>query len=237
MPTNTDLVKDLPADFDIFGQAVDDRIKALNPETTAGDISYRASTANAKSRLPIGTANQLLRVNSSATAPEWFTPAAAGGMTLINTGGTTLTGASVSVTSIPGTYKDLIVLVQSFRPVTDARTLMMQFNSDTTNSYVVEQTGTFTNVAAGADGIQMARTQDNTATNHLAYALIPSYANSSTWKLATVYTVGNNATTTTNANGFFNINAWLNTSAITSVTLKVDSGDLSGGTVYVYGVS
>lgn len=71
MPTNTDLVKDLPADFEIFGQAVDTKIKDLNPETTAGDISYRGSTANAKTRLPIGTAGQVLTVNSGATAPEW----------------------------------------------------------------------------------------------------------------------------------------------------------------------
>jgi len=71
MPTNTDLVKDLPADFETFGQAVDTKIKDLNPETTAGDISYRGSTANAKTRLPIGTAGQVLKVNSGATAPEW----------------------------------------------------------------------------------------------------------------------------------------------------------------------
>lgn len=76
MPTNTDLVKDLPADFDIFGQAVDDRIKALNPETTLGDISYRSATANTNTRLALGTAGQVLRVNSGATAPEWATPSA-----------------------------------------------------------------------------------------------------------------------------------------------------------------
>jgi hypothetical protein len=108
MPTNTDLVKDLPADFDIFGQAVDDRIKALNPETTAGDISYRASTANAKTRLPIGTANQVLAVNSGATAPEWKT-IQAGGMTLLST--TTLSGTSTTVSGIDQTYTNLVVIV------------------------------------------------------------------------------------------------------------------------------
>lgn len=72
MPTNTDLVKDLPADFDVFGQAVDTKIKDLNPETTAGDISYRGAVANAKTRLGIGTARQVLAVNAGATAPEWI---------------------------------------------------------------------------------------------------------------------------------------------------------------------
>ena len=34
MPTSSDLVTDLPADFDAFGQPVDTTLKALNPETT-----------------------------------------------------------------------------------------------------------------------------------------------------------------------------------------------------------
>lgn len=75
MPDPTDFVTDLPADFEIFGDEVDARIKALNPETTLGDISYHGSTANAKTRLGIGTAGQVLTVNSGATAPEWKTPA------------------------------------------------------------------------------------------------------------------------------------------------------------------
>ena len=41
--------------------------------TTTGDIYY-ASAANTPARLGIGTASQLLAVNSGATAPEWVTP-------------------------------------------------------------------------------------------------------------------------------------------------------------------
>ena len=111
MPTNTDLVKDLPADFDIFGQAVDDRIKALNPETTAGDISYRASTANAKSRLAIGTAGQVLTVNSGATAPEWAN-AAGGGKLKQLVEATTTTYFSFSGTS----YNDVTGMTASITP-------------------------------------------------------------------------------------------------------------------------
>jgi hypothetical protein len=39
--------------------------------TTTGDMLYRATGVNA--RLPIGTAGQVLKVNSGATAPEWGT--------------------------------------------------------------------------------------------------------------------------------------------------------------------
>jgi hypothetical protein len=44
--------------------------------TTAGDIIYRNATVPV--RLGIGTAGQVLRVNSGATAPEWATLAAGG---------------------------------------------------------------------------------------------------------------------------------------------------------------
>ena len=55
-----------------------------NPMTTTGDMIY-SSSGSTPARLGIGTANQQLRVNSGATAPEWFTPTAAGsGLTLID---------------------------------------------------------------------------------------------------------------------------------------------------------
>jgi hypothetical protein len=72
MPTATDLVTDLPADFEVFGQAVDTRLKALNPATTLGDISYASATANTNTRLGIGTSGQVLAV-SGGGVPAWTT--------------------------------------------------------------------------------------------------------------------------------------------------------------------
>ena len=76
MPTATDLVTDLPADFAAFGQPVDTTLKALNPETTLGDIAYRSSTANTNTRLGIGTTGQVLTV--AGGVPSWSTPAGGG---------------------------------------------------------------------------------------------------------------------------------------------------------------
>jgi hypothetical protein len=73
MPTATDLVTDLPADFEVFGQAVDTRLKALQPGTTLGDIAYSSATANTNTRLPIGTTGQVLAV--SGGVPAWTTTA------------------------------------------------------------------------------------------------------------------------------------------------------------------
>jgi len=73
LPTSSDLVTDLPADFDVALQGVDTRLKALNPETTLGDIAYRSATANTNTRLPIGTTGQVLAVVGGV--PAWATTA------------------------------------------------------------------------------------------------------------------------------------------------------------------
>lgn len=74
-PDDTALVKDGAAAIRTLGSSIDTTTKNLNPSTTLGDIEYRSSTPNVNTRLPLGTANQVLRVNSGGTAPEWATTA------------------------------------------------------------------------------------------------------------------------------------------------------------------
>jgi hypothetical protein len=99
MPTSTDLVTDLPADFAVFGQAVDTSMADLlggttgqvlkknsntnmdfvwsadsagmtNPMTTTGDTIY-SSSGSTPARLGIGTTGQVLAVSSGV--PAWTT--------------------------------------------------------------------------------------------------------------------------------------------------------------------
>lgn len=72
LPTSTDLVTDLPADFDVALQGVDTRLKALQPGTTLGDLAYSSATANTNTRLPVGSSNQVLGV--VAGVPAWIDP-------------------------------------------------------------------------------------------------------------------------------------------------------------------
>ena len=74
-PDDTDLVKDGAAAIRTLGSSIDTTTKNLNPQTTTGALAYRSATANVNTALPIGTANQVLRVNSGGTAPEWATSA------------------------------------------------------------------------------------------------------------------------------------------------------------------
>ena len=80
LPAPTDLVTDLPADFDVALQGVDTRLKALQPGTTLGDIAYSSATANTNTRLGIGTAGQVLTV--AAGVPSWAAVALAANTTL-----------------------------------------------------------------------------------------------------------------------------------------------------------
>jgi hypothetical protein len=107
LPTSTDLVTDLPADFDVALQGVDTRLKALNPETTLGDIAYRSATANTNTRLPIGTTGQVLAV--SGGVPAWTTPSAAGSTyTLIST--TSLSGTTTTVTGLTSNKLKIVII-------------------------------------------------------------------------------------------------------------------------------
>jgi len=100
-PDDTALVKDGAAAIRTLGSSVDTTTKNLNPETTLGDISYRSSTANVNTRLPLGTAGQVLKVNSGATAPEWATDAS--GMTnpMTTTGDTIYSSSGSTPARLP----------------------------------------------------------------------------------------------------------------------------------------
>lgn len=99
-PDDTALVKDGASAIRTLGSSIDTTTKALNPSTTLGDIEYRSSTANTNTRLGLGTAGQVLTVNSGATAPEW---AALPSAIPANSTATVLTEQGTSSTS----YTDL----------------------------------------------------------------------------------------------------------------------------------
>ena len=135
-PDDTALVKDGAAAIRTLGSSVDTTVKALNPETTLGDISYRSSTANTNTRLALGTAGQVLAVNSGATAPEWKTIAlsiandaatVATSQTTTSTSFTDLATAGPTVTVTTGTKVLVIVSVYVSANGTPAARSYMDF--------------------------------------------------------------------------------------------------------------
>jgi hypothetical protein len=236
-PDDTALVKDGAAAIRTLGSSVDTTTKALNPSTTLGDIEYRSSTANTNTRVGIGTTGQVLTV--SGGVPAWAAPATGGGMTLINTGGTALTGAtSITVSSIPATYNNLFVVIRNAKPTSNTGTdINMRINGDTGSNRHVTVTGY---------GLQRGTTFNSTffwimdqistsGTENLTTITIPDYANTTTWKTMN----STNAVTSYNNNGtitpFQTYGIYNQTSAVSSLEFTCGN-NFDGGTVFVYGV-
>ena len=202
--------------------------------TTAGDLLY-GTAADTVARLGIGTAGQVLTVNSGATAPQWSS--AGGGYTLLETG--SLTGASVTTGSLSQSYTDLYVVIRDWYPATDAARLRLRVNGvSAANSYQQGiNAGSAVTQAFDSDYIGLTIDTDNTVHKNLVTIRIPDYTNTVSWKLLASDAITANSTTSTSVSIYVGILAI--TSAITAVstlTFLTSSGNHSGGTYYVYGV-
>ena len=231
-PDNTALVKDGASAIRTLGSSVDTTVKALSPGTTAGDLDYYTSST-AKARLGIGTTGQVLTV--AGGVPSWAT-AAGGGMTLLST--TTLTGASVTISSIASTYKELRIFVQNFLPTNDAENLRMRVNSDSTSNYGSTNSVSNVNVTKAAQTAYIVSgNNDNSVSGGAITISLPNYANTAASKQMSSDAFTTNPTTTSDWTLQRYVGMWNSTSAINSLTFLAGSGNLTSGTVLLYGVS
>jgi hypothetical protein len=201
--------------------------------TTAGDTLY-ATAADTLVRLGIGTAGQVLQVNSGATAPEWATPAAGGGMTSIATG--SLSSTSVTISSISGAYKHLYLVIFDAQ-VNTATGIAFRINGSTS---------TYWRLGADLDTSGWNAASDNkfrpygsnlptSGSQWQNTLLIENYADSSSLKPYSGREMTNNASAGT---VFFAGNSSI-TAAITSITVLTVNGTstFTGGTYILYGVN
>jgi hypothetical protein len=130
-PDDTDLVKDGAAAIRTLGSSADTTVKNLSPGTTAGDLDYYTS-GTAKARLGIGTAGQVLQVNSGATAPEW---AAAGGGTSYSLISTTSLDALSTLTLSGIDAEKIFIMVQVNATSTTNTPIQIRLNGDTGAHY------------------------------------------------------------------------------------------------------
>jgi hypothetical protein len=235
MPDPTDFVTDLPADFEIFGDAVDASLYALNPGTTAGDLDYYTSST-AKARLGIGTAGQVLKVNSGATAPEWG-EASAGGYTLIST--TSLTsGVSVTLSSIPSTFKHLFLTITGLTCSANDD-IRIRFNGVSTTSYsVIDFNDSATGGAFNLNRIALSDFASASADKSAGQVFISDYLDTTQYgKLIQLNYMGKNTAGTRKDR--FGHGYYQETAAISSIEFATGSGTVTftTGTLKLYGVS
>ena len=203
MPTATDLVTDLPADFAAFGQPVDTSLKALNPETTLGDIAYRSATANTNTRLGIGSTGQVLTVTGGV--PVWATPAGGGKIlqvvqatsdTVTTSTSTSFADSNLSATITPSSASSKILVITS--------QMMRIFRTSTgmeANWQLVRgATAILTYDYATLNGIMSLNVAANTSGNLALSGIVPmSYLDSPATTSATTYKTQISAAFTTSS--------------------------------------
>lgn len=234
------LAKNSNTDLDFVWVAQDDSNAIQNAIVDAKGDLIAATAADTPARLAVGTNGQFLSADSTAaTGLAWATPTS-GGMTLINSGGTALSGASVVIGSIPGTYKHLLITIKGVYCATDGGSLYMRLNADTGNNY--GENGIRNNGSTLTGQFEVNRNKFDIVSLCTSTNSAQRLTNGTLWLMnyadtdqvsMTLQTYGTSSTTTVSLQA---VGVYDNSAAITSITLYGDY-NFSGGTAYVYGVN
>jgi trimeric autotransporter adhesin len=212
-----------------------------------GDV-LTATADNTPARLAVGANDTVLTADSStATGLKWATPAA-GGMTEIST--VVPNATSVDFSSIPGTYKQLLLVWHGIKISEDASQFDIRFNSDSTAKYPIKQFngGSFgtddsgTNISA-SNNQGTSNSVFNTGTQGTSYSttssgtlLIDNYASATYYKPYYLQF----AKAGTNIRWIWG--SYISATAITSINIFRVTGTgnlqtITGGYIKLYGVS
>jgi hypothetical protein len=191
-PDDTSLVKDGASAIRTLGSSIDTTTKALNPETTLGDISYRSATANTNTRLAIGTSGQVLAVNGSGV-PAWTT-ISSGGMTSIASGSIAASATGIDISSISADYKNLYLVMRNWS-MTSGGYIQFRLNNDSGSDYssirqYVYASTAYNGFQQGATSCELALLASAAQTGQALTLQISDYTNTSAFKLGSWYGTG-----------------------------------------------
>ena len=211
--------------------------------TASGDIVV--GTGNGTyDNLPIGTTGQVLTADTTVSPykVKWAAPAAGANWSLLNSGGTALTGAqTITVSGISGADK-IMVLLDDASSASAGSLIGIRLNTDTGNNYY--STGATNDGLSTYASTYLAREEGTTSVFRVGlmsaaagstvcgYVLI-SGCNSSGVKVMTSAgtgtAAGNNDHRAYYMGGYYN-----SASVITSVSVFSFTGNFDAGTVFVY---
>ena len=215
---------------------------ATSTLTTTGDLLY-ASAANTLARRAIGTTGQVLTV--SGGVPTWSTATSAGAnWSLLNAGGTALTGAdTITVSGISGKDK-IMVLIENASSANASSLVKVQLNTDTgANYYSYGQLAIWSNAydmadfggtatPGGSNDVNIFRMSGSATSVGSGYFLITG-CNSSGVKVFN--SAGGASSATAQGHRFYTLGGYYNSSStISSISIYSSTGNFDAGTVYVY---
>lgn len=226
MPSTTNFSWTTPADTDL----VKDGAAAIR--TLGGNID--TSMAD----LLGGTTGQVLAKNSNTNMDFVWSTVASGGMTLLNSGNTALSGSTITFSSLGG-YETLLINIFGLNPTSGTALGSMRFNSDTASNY--SQFEDWYSVGSGegrnaqnATSISLhrfGRSYLSQNANNFWTFTIPNYDRAGTRVMSYNSVEIPSGVTLTAGTGQYN-----GSSAITSLTLLVDTGSFSAGTCEIWGL-
>jgi hypothetical protein len=258
-PAPTDFVTDLPADFETFADAVDADLSGLiggttgqvlvknsgtdhdfdwatdpvkDLVTTKGDL-VAATAADTLVRLGVGSNGQFLSADSDETTGlKWVNPTS--GQTQLATGSFPTGASTLTISSIDGTYKELVLVITGYYS-SQTMNLRLRVNGSSSGIYATNS-GIAGSAASTDTSINLRSVHSTDGATNIAIIRFYDYANTATYKSATHVVSQKDSTTTWilgNSTGFART-----TSAIDSITIFDElSNNFTAGTYTLYGVS
>ena len=225
---------------DSLYQPLDTDLTSISGLTfSQGDIIYRDGSQ--LQRLPAGTAGQVLQTGGAGANPAWAT----GGTFLISEQTPSGTG-TVTFSSIPATYRDLMVIIRG-RGTTAATSVaaLLTFNNDTGANYDKERltaSGGTTVSAAGtaaSTSIDLGGIAAANSTADVADAIrveVFDYRGTTFQKAVHTHNSAKTGTAATNFTANVQSGWWRSTAAINRVDIVLNAGNfVSGSVVSLYG--
>jgi hypothetical protein len=202
-----------------------------------------ATAASTPGVLAVGSNGQYLSADSTAsTGLAWASVSAGANYTLLNAGGTALTGAdTITVSGISGANK-IIVRVTNASSTSGGTSMTIRFNSNTSGVYTrfgggMTADSTYdANIffANGNTGTSYPfGQQSNSAGAVIAGGIFLDGCNTSGVKLVTVLQGANANSSTTQIHNYYH-GVFESSATISSVSIISSSGNFDAGTIYVY---
>lgn len=238
-------IEGVSAGIGISGGGTSGTVTITNSMATAidakGDLVV-GTGADTFSRLAVGGTNgHVLTVDSAETTGLKWAAVSGGGMTLLST--TTLSGSSTSISITPTGYTYIHVLIKNAYGSTNDTNGTFRLNSDSGSNYTSHSIrydggsliGTSSQATTQFNNLMVNLPTSNT-TGRANNCRISIYTPNATDDFYVEWESVGSANSQSNPGGGSNRGIYNASAALSNLTILVNSGTFSGGTVEIYGV-